>query len=186
MSFSAQLSCCLHLFSEHFSDALVASSESYQDMFLPWGSTPATDFLLSGNNMRIIHDGAGYSRTEKVQRIAANKMASTYIKVCWQNKSMDNCGQCEKCYRTRLNFLAVGKKQVDCFEGRTQGYKIPSMKVNSLAKSKELESILRYISTKNISVKWSFLIRLAILKWKIIYRPIVAFRTFSRKLRNKY
>lgn len=185
MSFSAQLASCLHLFSEHFDTALLASSESYQDMILPWGSTPATDYLLSGGGMKIVHDGAGYSRTEKVERIAQNLAASQYIKVCWKNQSMENCGQCEKCYRTRLNFMAVGHKEVGCFDGKIQAYKIPAIKVNSAVKAEELSSILRYIQDKNVGLKWVLLIRMAILKWSFIYRPLNAFKKISRALRKK-
>lgn len=185
MSFAAQLSCCLHLFSEHFSTAVIASSKSYRDMFVPWGSTPSTDFLLSGAVMTVVNDGAGYSRTEKVQRIAANKMVSKYIKVCWQNKSMDNCGQCEKCYRTRLNFLAAGYPYVECFEGAIKLHKIPKMKVNSKTKAKEIQSILEYVKQHHFNSTWISLLKLVLMKWQLIYRPLTAWKSFSRMIRRK-
>lgn len=184
MSFSAQLASCLHLFSEHFNTALIASSEPYTDMFVPWGSTPATDFLLSGAMMNLVHDGAGYSRTEKVERIAKNLAASTYIKVCWQNQSIGNCGQCEKCYRTRLNFMAVGVDHPACFDHPIQFAKIPAMKINSEPRAKELVSIVRYTKKHQIQDAWVMLSKLALLKWYIIYQPIAQLKQFRKKLKK--
>ena len=145
MSHASQLACCLHMFSEHFNTALLASSEPYLDMFLPWGSTPATDFLLSGAAMNIVHDGAGFTRTEKVERIAKNFNARKYLKVCWENRSHDNCGECEKCYRTKLNFAAVGLNKVECFDSGINARKILFMKINSLGKFKQIKSIISYV-----------------------------------------
>jgi hypothetical protein len=185
MSFSAQLASCLHLFSEHFNTALIASSEPYTDMFVPWGSTPATDFLLSGDAMRLVHDGAGYSRTEKVERISKNLAASTYIKVCWQNQSIGNCGQCEKCYRTRLNFMAVGVDQPACFDNKIQLAKIPAMKINSEPRAKELLSIMQYTKKHQVQQTWVFLSKLALMKWKIMYQPLSKIKQLRKKLKNK-
>ena len=83
-SFMAQLACCLHNYSHNFYYALVGSSEPDDGSVLPWGSNPATDYLLSGGTMRLVHDGAGFSRTEKVAYIANNRTASRVLKVCWE------------------------------------------------------------------------------------------------------
>jgi len=97
-SFMSQLACCLHNYSHDFRFAIVGSSEPYNTLALPWGSNPATDYLLSGNGMRLVHDGAGYSRTEKVAQIATDKTAMEAVKVCWEGQDASkNCGQCEKC-----------------------------------------------------------------------------------------
>jgi len=67
--------------------------------------------------MRIVHDGAGYSRTEKVVEIATHKTATRVLKVCWQGQeTFKNCGNCEKCIRTQLNFLAAGVSHAPCFD----------------------------------------------------------------------
>ncbi len=51
--------------------------------------------------MRLVHDGAGYSRTEKVGFVAQHPVATKALKVCWQGKERGrNCGVCEKCVRT--------------------------------------------------------------------------------------
>jgi Polysaccharide pyruvyl transferase len=45
-SFMSQLACCLHNYWHDFRFALVGSSEPYNGLALPWGSNPATDYLL--------------------------------------------------------------------------------------------------------------------------------------------
>ena len=64
---TSQLACCLHNYSHDFYYALVGSTEPYDALALPWGSNPTTDYLLSGGTMRLVHDGAGFSRTEKAK-----------------------------------------------------------------------------------------------------------------------
>jgi hypothetical protein len=116
-SHMAQLACCLHHYSHRFCYALAGSTDPYDALFLPWGSNPATDYLLSSDAMRLIHDGAGYSRTKKVALIATHKTAMQVVKVCWEGKDTSkNCGYCEKCIRAQLNFLAVGVARPPCFE----------------------------------------------------------------------
>lgn len=169
MSFSAQLACCLHLFSEHFAQALIGSSEPYKDFFLPWGSTPSTDFLLSGTNLEIIHDGAGFTRTEKAERISKNNIAVDRMKVCWEKGFEDNCGECEKCYRTRLNFLAVGLTDPKCFDSPITLNKIKSIKLNNLGKICEFQSILDYAHKNKITGNWLFSMKLAIFMGKYFH-----------------
>ena len=64
----------------------------------------------------IVHDGAGYSRIEKVRRVSTHAIATRSLRVCWRDKSYClNCGTCEKCVLTQLEFLALGYSNVDCF-----------------------------------------------------------------------
>ncbi|MGC2656554.1 MAG: hypothetical protein WA324_01160, partial [Bryobacteraceae bacterium] len=116
-SFTAQLACCLHNYSHECGYGLIGSSEPYDGLVLPWGSNPATDYLLSGAAFRIVHDGAGYSRTQKVEEIIKNSTATAVAKVCWEGtETYKNCGVCEKCVRTQLNFLAAGEPMPACFD----------------------------------------------------------------------
>src|SRR5699024_1865269 len=94
-SFAAQLAGCLHLFSTRFEDALVGSSEPYDALVLPWGSNPVTDHLFSGQQMRIVHDGAGFSRTENLGVLAGIPGSMSGLRVCWAGPDKDrNCGVC--------------------------------------------------------------------------------------------
>lgn len=151
----AQLACCLHNLTHRFNYGLVASSEPYNGLALPWGSNPATDHLLSGTAMRLVHDGAGYSRTQKVAQIAQNATATRVVKVCWEGaETFRNCGECEKCMRTRLNFLAVGVVNPACFDTPLDMHKIKKIKPRNDLQYKELKSIIVYARSKGLKQKW--------------------------------
>ena len=102
------LSACLNLFSEIARFGLFGSDEDYANFVLPWASNPVTNHLLSSDSFRIVTDGAGYTRTEKVDLIGRFPEVSKKLRVCWEGKNGDNCGHCEKCVRTALNFMATG------------------------------------------------------------------------------
>jgi len=90
---------------------LVGSTEPYDTLVSPWGSHPITDPLLSSAGMSVLHDGAGYSRTEKAAIVADWDAGCENLRVCWKGAKRDrNCGTCEKCIRTSLNFIVTGKR----------------------------------------------------------------------------
>jgi len=167
MSHACQLACCFHLFSEHFDYALIGSGDSYKDLVTPWGSTPCTDFLLSSSTMETIHDGAGYTRTEKVKRISNQQIIRERLKVCWEKGLEDNCGECEKCYRTRFNFLAAGYADPKCFDTTLDLKKLHKFDYRAKSKLIELESILDFVQENNIKEPWVKLLKQVIWKNKI-------------------
>lgn len=181
MSHAAQLASCLHIFSEHFSNGIIGSSEPYCDFFGPWGSMPSTDFLLSSGQMDIIHDGAGFSRTEKVERIAKNQLVLDRVKVCYQKGFNDNCGQCEKCYRTRLNFLAVGIQNPKCFNQPIEYTHIKKIKFNSKVRLTEFKSIISYADEHNVEDEWLKYAKYALIKSYVLYHSPV--KRWLRKLK---
>lgn len=96
---------------------IVGSTYPYNYLKTPWGSHPISDHLLGSDIFKVIHDGASHTRTEKVKEISDWQMGINNLRVCWQGDLKDrNCGKCEKCVRTKLNFLAVGQNIPDCFE----------------------------------------------------------------------
>lgn len=116
--FAAALASVLSGMKEIAGIGLIASSEPYDALILPWGSHPMTDPLLSSQNFHIIHDGAGYSRSEKLKLLKDWKVGLDNLRVCWVgNLTYKNCGKCEKCVRTRLNLLTAGVNNPGCFEG---------------------------------------------------------------------
>ena len=154
-SFMAQLACCLHNYSHIFYYALVGSSEPYDGLVLPWGSNPTTDYLLSGGTMRLVHDGAGFSRTEKVAYIANDRTASRVLKVCWEGKETHkNCGVCEKCIRTQANFLAAGVTRPACFDAPIDLRRIKTIWLRNASQCAELESIIAYAKANTITGEW--------------------------------
>ncbi|WP_147273043.1 hypothetical protein [Billgrantia montanilacus] len=97
--------------------ALIASGDAYDRLVVPWGSHPITDPLLSSKRMQVIHDGAGYSRFEKIKVLSAWEVGVRNLRVCWAGELHDrNCGNCEKCVRTRLDFLLAGEPDPTCFD----------------------------------------------------------------------
>jgi len=154
-SFAAQLAGVLHLFYHSNTSALIGSAKPYNSLIFPWGSTPATDYLLSGDGLEIIHDGAGFSRTEKAAVVADHQVGLKSIKVCWQGGDQaKNCGKCEKCIRTRLNFKAVGIDDVPCFDNSFEDSMIEKLDVRSYSQLNELETISEYCHRRELKAPW--------------------------------
>ncbi len=155
MSFAAQLAGCLHLLSGMYQYGLVGSSEPYSHLILPWGSSPATDYLLSGAAMEIVHDGAAYTRTQKIKRVASDPVATRAAKFCWRGPTDKNCGVCEKCIRTRFNFLAAADLTwPECFEQEFDLSLVPDLELSNLAIYTEFRTVLEYAENQNRSGPW--------------------------------
>lgn len=106
---SAATIATLHFLKARARTALVAASHVYDHLLIPYGSTPLTDSLLSSGSMDVVHDGAGFDRCRKAEAVSKWAVGARNLRVCWQGTQVEaNCGRCEKCLRTRLNFLAMG------------------------------------------------------------------------------
>jgi hypothetical protein len=153
-SHAAQMIGIMHQLSPSFAFGILGSSEPYNRMVVPWGSMPATDHLLSGL-MQIVHDGAGYSRTQKVEYVASDAIARQTVKVCWAGPDgAVNCGRCEKCVRTRLNFLAAGRGDPPCFD---EPFSIEMMSVLSKVDGiplNELSTIVEFARQRGATGDW--------------------------------
>ncbi len=167
-SHGLELAACLHMYSDEFAFGLIGSTDPYEALVLPWGSNPVTDHLMSGGNFSIVHDGAGFSRTEKVAKISAYPFACKALKVCWAGSDQSgNCGKCEKCVRTQLNFLAVGVQgAVPCFPGEFDINNINTIQLNNLVQIGEMVSIAEYAKAHNVSGEWLTVLNARIAKWQ--------------------
>lgn len=153
--FGACLAGTLQQFAGRFGFGMMGSGKSYSTLVFPMGSTPATDYLLSGDSMEIVHEGAGYSRTEKVADIASYPTVTDRVKVCWEGTQQDrNCGHCEKCVRTRLNFLAVGIENPNCFDTPFDLSMIDGVTPHNSRQLDELRAILEYVEARAIAGEW--------------------------------
>ncbi len=111
---AAQIAGILHVLPEdRFSYGVIGSTEPYRNLLMPWGSNPATDYLLSNDRLSMAHDGAAFSRCEKAAVVAEHPTALSTLRVCLMQVG-GNCGLCEKCVRTRLNLMAVGVVDPPC------------------------------------------------------------------------
>jgi hypothetical protein len=83
----------------------------------PWGCHPAVDGLFSSQRVTVIHDGSRFSRLEKVRDLAEWPAALAALRACPSQPTglTANCGQCEKCLRTRLELLAAGVAETEAF-----------------------------------------------------------------------
>ena len=76
----------------------------------PWGSHPLLDPYYSSTDLQVRHDNDRMSRLDKVRVIADWDAALRNLRTCTENNpGALNCGKCEKCIRTMLELLAVGK-----------------------------------------------------------------------------
>lgn len=146
---------CLMLLQQKYSVGLYGSTEPYKKLLIPWGSNPITDPMLASDSFQFIHDGAAYTRTQKIQVISDWPEANKYLRVCWQGQDKDkNCGQCEKCVRTILNFRVIGLSAPECFENDVSDAQISEITHLNLTQIGEFEQIIDAAKTANNTDSW--------------------------------
>jgi hypothetical protein len=101
------LAACALVLAPRYRYLLIPSTHSYVDL-VPWGSHPLTDPMLSTGALRIIHDGAASSRVDKTRLVATCDLALRTLQVCWDTGGYENCGHCDKCYRTMIALMLLG------------------------------------------------------------------------------
>jgi hypothetical protein len=153
-SHGLQLAAMLHQHADRFGIGLIGSGEPIDLATLPWGSTMATDHLMSGDAMAMRHDGGGFTRSEKIARIAAVPTALATLKVCWAGPDpARNCGVCEKCIRTRLAMRAVGADDARAFPGTLRRADIARLPLRPDIADK-FDEILREAKRNGIDAPW--------------------------------
>lgn len=169
-SFSCALVAALSNFKKTAGTVIVGSSEPYNSLVIPWGSSPITDHLLSSDEFTVIHDGASHSRTEKVRVISDWKVGVKNLRVCWEGNTKDsNCGKCEKCIRTKLNFLATNNSIPDCFpDYKDDNLSFDKINLRNDAVRTEWQQILDYAKTNDVHGPWLKKIKKVIKRRSII------------------
>ena len=133
----------------------IGSSEPYDALLVPWGTHPLIDPLSSSGSFRIIHDGAGFSRSEKIKLLCEWQVNIKNLRVCWAGGSNDrNCGLCEKCVRTRFNFLLAGVAEPACFSTKFEKESLKSIVLMSEAARAEWQLIRNEIVKTGVGVEW--------------------------------
>jgi len=103
----ASVALCL----ENFAKKVFIPADLSYRYLLPHGSHPLTDPYWRSESVEIIYDGAEAGRIEKIKLlIAESPVAMNNLRVCFSNTNNGsyNCGECEKCIRTKLNLKAAG------------------------------------------------------------------------------
>jgi hypothetical protein len=108
----AALAAIAHAFSRRLSSASISSTLDIPNLG-PLGAHPVLDPSYSSHDLRIRHEGAALSRLDKTKLLADWDFALKRMRVCNQfarySEQSLNCGECEKCIRTMLALVALGK-----------------------------------------------------------------------------
>jgi hypothetical protein len=90
---------------------IIGSSDWYDNLEIPWGSSPIGDYLLGSSEYTVLHDGCGHTRTQKMVALKDWPEALNNLRVCWRGEDKSkNCMNCEKCFRTFMHFKANNMK----------------------------------------------------------------------------
>lgn len=86
----------------------IPSSRTYMTL-QPWGSDPMIDGLLSTDQTQMIHDGAFYSRFDKLGLMKDWAPLRSFVRICYEKPdAFRNCGECAKCRRTMMLLESLG------------------------------------------------------------------------------
>lgn len=142
-----------------YRNLIAGSAEPYDALAIPWGSQPITDSLLSQRQFRVYTEGHGFSRTEKAALVKNWPLGASRLRVCWENiqPGGKNCGCCEKCKRTILNFKACGAGHLlrDCMPSvDLSSREIRSIKLSTQSLRNEYFSLLQFCRDHNVTEPW--------------------------------
>jgi hypothetical protein len=112
LAFGPMIASVAHALWRRNTSALLGSSSIREDR--PHGSRPDTDPLYSSAAVEIRVGDPDVGRFEKIRRIADWEPALAIVQPCWlrSRRLADgrlNCGRCEKCLRTMLALLVLGR-----------------------------------------------------------------------------
>lgn len=109
-SFGAEFLSAAHCLSGVVRHAYIAASIDAHHPSVPAGSSPLLDPYYSTSRLQVHHHGTYMSRLERTRLVAGWPAALENIRVCVHDgRGTGNCGTCEKCIRTMLMLVALGK-----------------------------------------------------------------------------
>lgn len=115
-TFATGVAAALSFFAPAFGFGLIPSFQEWTHARLDHGSNPITDPLLSSDTFALVHDGAGFSRIDKLRHLTRWPAALQNLRVCWAGQQLHrNCGRCEKCLRTILMLKLCGVEAAPAF-----------------------------------------------------------------------
>lgn len=185
MEYAAALSSCLHQFHGLANVGVAGAGEDYGQLIVPWGSNPVTNPLLSGGGFQVHTEGSGFTRTARVRLICDYPEIAAKLRVCWEGPMTgENCGRCEKCTRTMLNFMANGQEPL-CFDRRPTRMQILGLTARNRVQLALLREIMTSASKNGMNEPWLSALRLAIAKNRVLL-PLRALGTrVQAKLRPR-
>ena len=179
MAYGVALASCFHQLRPQCGEALVASSRPYDVLAFPMGSNVITDALLSSAELRVVHDGAGLNRCEKVAGLAEWPAGLAALRVCWEGIPRDrNCGRCEKCVRTMYNFLVAGLPIPPSFDRAPTLSQVEQVRLRSLSLAAEWSQLVVAAERNGVLAPWVRVARRKVAR----YRRRAAFREAASQL----
>jgi hypothetical protein len=164
MEYHTALAACLFQFRGVANVGVSGACEDYGHLVLPWGSNPVTDPLLSGGGFDLHTEGGGFTRTQRVRTICDYPEVAAKLRVCWEGPiTGGNCGHCEKCIRTKLNFMANGYEPM-CFDGRPTQLEILRLTTRNVAQLAMLRELLASAGKNGVRAPWTTALKVAIVK----------------------
>jgi hypothetical protein len=178
---AAALVSAMHFCKEECGVALVGSTEPYSSLVTAWGSNPTTDHLLSSASMEMVHDGAAFTRVEKVAAIADWRAGCDDLRVCWQGDHRGrNCGRCEKCQRTKFDFLCNRLPVPDCLPQEIDHDLLRSTAITSPITLSEWGQILATAKRNGLDEKWMRIVESKLRRHRLRGFPGTVFSRWTR------
>lgn len=129
----------LSLFSGRCGTGLVSSGAPHGTPRFGLSHPAVLDALASNDHFRVVTDGGGFGRADKIEALLPFPQATASLKVCWEGPDPSrNCGQCQKCVMTRLNFLAAGIPDPPCFDTPLELDQIARLPLPSVGAARDL------------------------------------------------
>ncbi|MET3109491.1 hypothetical protein AAKU67_004419 [Oxalobacteraceae bacterium GrIS 2.11] len=187
MEFGTAVSTCLRNWQGTVDTALVASDFDYRRLLLPWGGNPVTYPMLSTSEFKVVYDGGEFNRTEKAGGIRDWEAGLNNLRVCWEGPVTGyNCGICEKCLKTKLNFLAAHMPLPSSLAGMPTDSAIFRTRAKNLAQVTFLKEIYDIAVRDQIKASWVGALRMAIVKNIFLNRFVDPRMKHLERLNQKY
>lgn len=156
----------LNFFSKTYANAAACDSSAVI-FHVPWGANPVTDKYLSNNTMRFIPDGYEHTRTQRAWFLKDWTVCIENLRVCWRNADKSkNCGKCEKCVRTKLNFLSVGQNHMSCMPNDVNMQELKDLKSLTASQCELFQEIYDYAKQNHtLNKNWLKLIKKKLREW---------------------
>lgn len=182
---------------KRYGSVALGSTKAYGNL-TPWGTHPLIDVLFSTSNLKIVHDGACFSRDQKTDLVAKFPPAYKSLHVCFATGSY-NCSQCDKCYRTMMTFDALGYRELmrDAFDWskynvknikkffiKSEGDEIYGSDITGVARLNGREDIvlaLQYASRRSVILRPLVRFSERLLRLPILWRVGVQLNKFLLK-----
>jgi len=116
-SYSSALATCAHALGGLFGRFGISGHATYAyNQLEPDGSHAALDHHLSSDQLQVFHTGTIHSRSKKTEILADFPQVRKSLRVCFGALDFDqqtgmpaNCCECEKCVRTMVTLIIIGK-----------------------------------------------------------------------------